>query len=1519
MSRVNLSLCSLLLIVMAYSLPVPGQELSNCCSHDDHDHVEETHSLTFVENRNQWHPSVEYAVNLGAYNKAFVLSDGLAFQWIESTPEKHTHEFVDQVKLGKDTTLNIRGHKYTVDFVNAAASKIEGVNKQAGYLNFMIGNDRSRWASHVGMYASTLHHDLYDDIDMVTYSADGNFKYDFIVHAGGDPSDIIMNYKGVEGLTIGDDGSLVIATSVDTIREYIPVAYQVIKGRRIVIDCKYLLSGDQVTFELGGNYDDRYELVIDPAVVGATLSGSTGSDLFGHCATFDDEGNIYTGGISFGIGFRATDGAFDVDYNGFGVDMAFQKFTPDATSLIYGTYLGGRRRDYPHSMIVNSKQELLVLGTTESTDFPVTTSAVQSQLAGNFDIALLRFNKDATDLIGSSYLGGSSSDGQSSIIEGRNYGEEFRGEIILDSNEDVLIASCTQSSDFPASSGALQPNFNNSRDASNGGQRQDALVAKVRKDISSVIWSTFLGGDDMDTAYGLREADDGIIYVTGIAGSADFPSTNGGVMAWPGGRESAYIVGLSGDGRRLVHSTFWGSNRADRGYFLDIDENDNINILGQTDGDVEVTPGAFTHGVEGRQFISCFTSDLGRLVFSTVIDGDRDFSLEYGFVPVAFMVDLCNRIYFSGYYSTSNLPTSSDAILSDVSDAFYLGVLNPGATSLNYGTYYGDADHVDGGTSRFDKGGVVYQGVCSCQGSFGRDNILTTTDDAFATTQSTRCDIGVFKIDFELDVVTARASADPGLAGCVPFEVDFRYTGQEAVEFFWDFDDNGATSRERDPSYTFVEPGVYTVRLIASSVNTCNSSDTTYLEIVVAEEGSEPQTVVLCEDGGAVTLTSSVETEAYVWQDGTRQTTFVTDAPGIYWVETVLGACIVRDSFILLEEAQDIVTLPPDQSLCDVESYEIIPVYLASTTLQWSTGATSPSVLVTESGTYSVTATTSFGCVATDEMFIDFNGGPTIDLPADTLICDAASFTLDATVAGGGIYNWQDGSTEPLLVANSSGTYQVTVTSFTGCSGTQEVEVTLGTSPSIVLDPDVIECIEQEVVLSPQITAGDVSSYLWSTGETASNVTIDQSGTYLVTVTSSSSCATIDTVSVVISTFPDIDLGLDTALCDGQSLLLNVGVDNADLAWSDGGTGTTYRSTMSEVIYLTADRDGCETEDSLTVTFNPTPSIETQVTGITCDDECDASIVVDITAGSDGYVSTWDHGASTESIDDLCPDSYSISVVNDFGCSQSEEIIIAPLEPIVYSLDVMPVICFGDANGGVEIVDILGGLPPYAYQLDGQAPSDNADFTGLSGGQYTLTISDEAGCEVVEQIDIYEPAFFDIWAGSDTTVRLGDTITINGQVEPLIDKTVQWSPDRYLATPDSLSSINVPLTTTVYTLSVLDTVSGCLLEDDLIVRVDNSDRVVFPNIFSPNGDGTNEWFFISTDNTIERGLWLRIYDRWGNLILERLDFQTDDPLMGWDGTFLGQDAEQGVYAFATNLLLLDGTTRMYTGDITLVR
>ena len=126
------------------------------------------------------------------------------------------------------------------------------------------------------------------------------------------------------------------------------------------------------------------------------------------------------------------------------------------------------------------------------------------------------------------------------------------------------------------------------------------------------------------------------------------------------------------------------------------------------------------------------------------------------FVPVAFMVDKCNYIYFSGYYAQPGLPVSSDAI-TDVGNTFYLGVLEPLAAGLSYGTYYADADHVDGGTSRFDKGGTVYQGVCSCNQN-GFSSVMETLPNAWATTQSTACDLGVFKIDFETQTVTAAAA-----------------------------------------------------------------------------------------------------------------------------------------------------------------------------------------------------------------------------------------------------------------------------------------------------------------------------------------------------------------------------------------------------------------------------------------------------------------------------------------------------------------------------------------------------------------------------------------------------------------------------------------------------------------------------------------------------------------------------------------------------------------------------------------
>ncbi|MFT5169007.1 MAG: hypothetical protein ACI8P3_004253 [Saprospiraceae bacterium] len=199
--------------------------------------------------------------------------------------------------------------------------------------------------------------------------------------------------------------------------------------------------------------------------------------------------------------------------------------------------------------------------------------------------------------------------------------------------------------------------------------------------------------------------------------------------------------------------------------------------------------------------------------------------------------------------------------MSTVGGTIYLGVLNPLASSLQFGTYYGNADHVDGGTSHYDKSGIIYQAVCSCATS----GILNTLPGAFAETQTTFCDIGVFKIDFEINTVTAAAQVMPGTSGLAPFEVNFSFTGKNATEFLWDFNDGSATTSEMNPTHIFEEIGIYEVMLVARNETTCNMVDTSYLIIevpdVVAVENLE-NTAALWLSPGLISIGQS--TRLYV-------------------------------------------------------------------------------------------------------------------------------------------------------------------------------------------------------------------------------------------------------------------------------------------------------------------------------------------------------------------------------------------------------------------------------------------------------------------------------------------------------------------------------------------------------------------------------------------------------------------------------------------------------------------------------
>ena len=180
--------------------------------------------------------------------------------------------------------------------------------------------------------------------------------------------------------------NLIIKTSVNTVTELAPFAYQIINDSLYPVECKFKLKNNILSFNFPNSYDKSKVLIIDPTLIFSTYSGST-ADNFGYTATYDNLGFLYSGSTVFGVGYPTTLGAYQINYanNSGGTDIGITKYDTTGTQRIYSTYLGGSKDELPHSMIVNNLDELFVFGTTGSDDFPTTSGSIQENFNGGLN------------------------------------------------------------------------------------------------------------------------------------------------------------------------------------------------------------------------------------------------------------------------------------------------------------------------------------------------------------------------------------------------------------------------------------------------------------------------------------------------------------------------------------------------------------------------------------------------------------------------------------------------------------------------------------------------------------------------------------------------------------------------------------------------------------------------------------------------------------------------------------------------------------------------------------------------------------------------------------------------------------------------------------------------------------------------------------------------------------------------------------------------------------------------------
>jgi gliding motility-associated-like protein len=805
----------------------------------------------FKENKGQWPEHVMFVASINSGN-IFFEKNGFKFEFYKDPLYRHPlHNLKSD--SNNDELTETSYHVYFQEFKNSNPNvEVKGFLPGKGHYNYILGNNPNEWASNVKAFHRITWFNLYPNIDLRVYTKLGKIKYEFVLHPGANPKDIVMAYHGVESLAIIDD-ALEVSTTVAKVTEHKPVSWFEKSTGKEKVACNFVLNPEEREVRFNLNLENKSienKLIIDPFLSFSTFSGSTANN-FGFTATYDEDEFLYGAGIAFSVGtYPTTLGAFQSNFGGGTVDIAVTKFSQDGSDLIYSTYLGGNLNEAPHSLVTDANDNLYILATTGSDDFPVLENAYQSEFGGGptisfasgfgfghpngTDIVIIKLNPDGTALSGSTFIGGSGNDGVNIAPSlNYNYGDQFRGEIIIsNAGNKVIVGSSTASQNFPTTENAPQVTFM--------GGSTDGVLFQLDTTLTNLEFSTYYGGSSADAIYSVQQADNNIIYIAGGTQSTNLAFGEPGVYPNFLGLIDGYVASIDIAENEILYGTYIGSNGYDQAYFVQTDLFGDVYLFGQTNGNFAMVGDVYANHNSG-QFLQKLSPQLDSTIWATRIGrgtGDIDIS------PTAFLVNVCRQIYIAGWGGTTNnnfgsptnsstagLPITSDAFqtTTDGND-FYLALFSPDMESLDYATFIGgnqSAEHADGGTSRFDVKGNVYQALCA--GCFGNSD-FPTTPGAWSETNNASCNMAVMK--FSIDLIVPQFSIFDGVPKCVGVSIPFENLSQGGNLFFWDFGD-GNTSNEFEPEHIYESPGTYLVQLVAMDTLGCSPPDTSTAQIEI--------------------------------------------------------------------------------------------------------------------------------------------------------------------------------------------------------------------------------------------------------------------------------------------------------------------------------------------------------------------------------------------------------------------------------------------------------------------------------------------------------------------------------------------------------------------------------------------------------------------------------------------------------------------------------------------------------------
>ncbi|HEX5001687.1 MAG TPA: gliding motility-associated C-terminal domain-containing protein [Bacteroidia bacterium] len=1170
---------TLLLTVLSLSLSLAEESILPSAS-----------PVTFLQNNGQWQSEILFKGT--STSPVSFLKDGISFG-------QSRKESIDS---GKNDSFPFI--VWNLKFVDPGkACKVTGVNGKNSVYSYLSGNNPEKWIIHPKEFSQINYEALFEKVDLRFYGIGNALKYDFIVHPGGSMKAIKACYEGVKQIGINKNEELEVTTTYDTQIQRKPIAWQIINGVKEFVVVKYSLINDSTFgFVAPDGYNSQYDLIIDPLfqmVWSSYTNIPGGNNNINYCYSnaMDLDGNVYLTGMVDGT-FPITPGAYSGPGNVF-PEVFVAKFSSDGTTLLYWTYLPGNSSEFGVGIAVDSLGRAYVTGTvdlniTGMTNFPSTPNAYQPVHNTGADAFLTVVNAAGSGLDYATFLGGT--------------GSETGYDIALGPTGIAYVTGYTSLGNFPVTASTAFPTGDN-----------DLFVAKFdinQTGANSLVYSTRIGAGSfkMVRARSIAVNDSGNVFVTGTIsssfGTPTYPITAGAYNSvFNTGQDGVmcFVTKLSATTPvTLDYSTYVAPGT---GNGIAVDKlTDEVVITGSTyTFTFPVTPGALQPVHAGAGGTDAFALKLNaagnNLVYSTFLGGPN---YDYG---TAVVLNAIGEAYVTGLAS-DDFPTSTGSFQPDFAGGlhdFFVVHLNTSGTGYSCGgsTLVGGSDEDYTGSfvdypapqiSLRDHGGV-------------NDSIsisATTHSQDFPTTPGSYGPVKVngiadqpvfFKMTCEVTAVLPVADFNTSVINdCDSVFVNFTdATANNPTSWQWNFPgaSPGTSALQNPQGIYFPNTGNYVVSLIV-----CNSAGCDSIAIPVQINAPQPVVVSIGNDtticnGATLTLDAGNTFNTYQWQlngNNIGSSSSVSAAQSGQYTLTVTNTsgCAGFDT-LNLAISNPVISAGPDLGLCNSDS-ALISVTAGFSLYQWQLNGTvlpltNASIYVSQPGSYSVTATDSFGCTAGDTVLVTTNT-ISINLINDTAFCSGNTLTIYAD-PGYSTYQWQLNNTTiangDSLTISQSGNYFLTVTTANGCSATDNVVVTVNNLPQIQTTGNTQLCQSQVTTL----TATGAAVYAWSPATFLSSpdsaITLcSPSGTisYTVTGTDLNGCSNSATVNVVVYDIPEASFEYTLNYgCNGIALSTeNNSINAAAYYWSFGDGNISnevnpihyYQALQNQTIQLIA-------------------------------------------------------------------------------------------------------------------------------------------------------------------------------------------------------------------------------------------------------------------------------------------------------------------------------------------------------------